>query len=678
MTAEKLLELLDRWVENGWIRALDRAFAGFLNEQVPAMPEEVLLAAALVSHQLGRGHICLDLQAALNAPDATLSLPPEDARKEDVPLTPAVLFKSLSLDRLENMLADAGTVDTGEGRAPLVLENSRLYLRRYWRYTHQVVDAIRQRVTADRFDLPEDLCDRLGQLFEQLRSPAETDKTGVHWQSVAAAMAAGSRFCVISGGPGTGKTTTVVQLLGLLQGIALEQKRKLRIQLAAPTGKAAARLTESIGNAIEKLPGNVQHEIPSHVTTLHRLLGSRPDTRRFVYHQRHPLPVDLLVVDEASMIDLEMMAALLDALPEKARLILLGDKDQLASVEAGSVLGDLCRHADQPGYTEETMQYVKYHTGYDLQAYAGNGSRVDQHITVLRKSHRFGENSGIGALARAVNSGQPAAVAEVLKNGYQDISRLDINDPEDAAFAKLVLDGNPQAFPAQKQRSAVSPAGFRVYLQLIKNGSGRFASEENWIKAVLRAFNRFQLLAALRKGPWGVAGLNRKASEILYDAGLISAIQGWYTGRPVMITRNDYSLGLMNGDIGITLPAESPSENAGGCLREDGTLTRQARQQVVFPLPDGSLKHVRPSRLNDVQTVYAMTVHKSQGSEFEHTALVLPDRLNPVLTRELVYTGITRARHWLTLVSPRMDLAMQAVRRRTHRASGLGDLLHDI
>jgi exodeoxyribonuclease V alpha subunit len=501
--------------------------------------------------------------------------------------------------------------------------------------------------------IPADLARRIDRLFGPLRNPREEDKSEVHWQSVAAALAARSAFGVISGGPGTGKTTTVVQLLGLLQDIALEQGQRLRINLAAPTGKAAARLTASIGDAVAKLPEALRDGIPTDVTTLHRLLGSRPHTRHFVHNASNPLHVDLLVVDEASMIDLEMMAALLSALPDTARLILIGDKDQLASVEAGSVLGDICRHAEGNVYQPETIQWIAANTGYNLKEFSGTGTQLDQQIAILRKSYRFDQNSGIGALARAVNAGDSARVTAVWQQGFDDLESVAVASTDDQAFTRLVLDGTPSDHPV----------GYRAYLQCVQAGLRDHESEAAWLQAVLDAFGRFQLLSPLRKGPWGVEGLNQKVSQILFKSGLISRQEGWYAGRPVMITRNNYTLGLMNGDIGIVLPFAEKDDSGPQTLR------------VVFPMADGSFKNVLPSRLNDVETVYAMTVHKSQGSEFDHAAMVLPESVTPVLTRELVYTGVTRARRCFTLVGPILDILSQAVQQCTHRASGLGDLL---
>jgi exodeoxyribonuclease V alpha subunit len=476
---------------------------------------------------------------------------------------------------------------------------------------------------------------------------------------VAAAMAARSAFCVISGGPGTGKTTTVVQLIALLQGAALQEGRKLRIRIAAPTGKAAARLTESIGTAVGTLPENVRAAMPGEVSTLHRLLGSRPGTRHFRHDRRNPLHADLVVVDEASMIDMEMMAALLEALPLTARLILLGDKDQLASVEAGSVLGDLCRNAERPTYRPETVDWIEAHTGYRPDACRGNGSDLDQRIVVLRKSHRFGERSGIGALARAVNAGDSQGVEDIWRKGYTDLARLSAATTADARFTSLVLDGVCASTAADRQ-DAQGPAGYRAYLTQVGAGP-QGTDEDTWLHAVLGAFSRFQVLTPIRQGPWGVEGLNARIAEILNRAGLIPSCDGWYPGRPVLVSRNDYNLGLMNGDTGIVLPVRTSEAPQGEMLR------------AVFPMADGTLKKVMVSRLSAVETVYAMTVHKSQGSEFQHTALVLPDTVNPVLTRELVYTGITRARRWFTLVSPSEAILAHCVKRRTHRASGLAD-----
>jgi exodeoxyribonuclease V alpha subunit len=659
MAPDTLLCLLETWMRRGWIRPLDLAFTRFLHRQHPDAHALVLLAAALASHQLGRGHVCLDLAGTLAQPEAVLLLPPE-GESGALPALPGDLLDGVSRQSWEERIGNSPLVDrTGEGEtAPLVLAAGRLYLRRFWQYNCRVVDHLHRRLS-HTLSMPEGLSRRLDTLFDGLRSEAESVRETIHWQSVAAAVAARGAFSVISGGPGTGKTTTVVRLLGLLQGLALEQGSRLRIRLAAPTGKAAARLTESIGQAAENLPEAVRGHLPTEAATLHRLLGGRPHTRHFAHHRRNPLHLDLLVVDEASMIDLEMMAALLEALPDEARLVLLGDKDQLASVEAGAVLGELCAHAGGRGYRPETVDWVRRATDYDLQPFAGSGSRLDQQIVVLRQSHRFGGRSGIGTLARAVNAGDAARVRKVWARGFDDIRRSAAIHPGDRQFARLVLEGGPEA-----SGSEGDPAGFRAYLEIVARGPGAFEAEDDWFRQVLESFGRFRLLSAVRRGDWGVEGLNRAAARHLARAGLIAAEQGWYPGRPVMVTRNDYGLGLMNGDIGIALPMENGAATGGG-----KTL------RVVFPMPGGGFKKVLPSRLNDAETAYAMTVHKSQGSEFDHTALVLPDVSSPVLTRELVYTGITRARRWFTLLCPEGELLDEAVSRSAHRASGLGEML---
>ncbi|MBW2707942.1 MAG: exodeoxyribonuclease V subunit alpha [Deltaproteobacteria bacterium] len=635
--------LLDAWVAVGWLRPLDGAFAEFLKSQAPETPDLVLLMAALTSYQLGRGHICLDLDALLSDPEKTLSWPPEDPTGAEISVQPPNILKTISLSHLVNHLEVSPLVSSGPGNSPLVLGAGLLYLRRYWEYTQTVAQHILNRLPHE-FPIPDDLENRLDALFEPLRGPGEKAKTRVHWQSVAAAVAAKNSFSVISGGPGTGKTTTVVHLLALLQQVALEAGAKLRIRMAAPTGKAAARLTESLIRAMKTLPEALREALPREVTTLHRLLGSRPNTRHFLHHLHNPLHLDLLVVDEASMMDLEIMAALLSALPDDARLILLGDRDQLASVEAGAVLGDICQYGDQANYAPETTRWIRQHTGYNLQAFEGNGAPLDQHITLLRKNHRFGDTSGIGALSRAVNNGNPEAVEAIWSMGFKDIHRLPVKNPDDESLVRLILDG------------------YRPYLDRIGSGPGN-DPEDIWLWAVIEAFGAFQLLSPLRKGPWGVSGLNEKTADILFHEGLIDAGEEWYPGRPVMITRNDYHLGLMNGDTGIVLPVSDDKDR------------RKSTVKGVFPMAGGSLKKVMPSRLNHVETAYALTVHKSQGSEFDHTAFVLPDRMTPVLTRELLYTAITRSRACFTLVSPRHALLGEAVKRRTYRASGLGRLL---
>lgn len=651
MSRDAMLAMLAEAVTRRILRSLDLAFARFIAECDASAEPPLLLLAALASRQLGDGHPCLDLRAL-----DVLAVEQE---------WPAAWLELLSTAPLpaSRLLAQA---DGLPEQAPLVLDRHRLYLRRYWNYERHVAEGIAARLSEGLLPATA-LRDELQRLF-----PAQSAEP-VQWPRVACALAARGAFSVITGGPGTGKTTTVVRLLGLLQTLHLRQHDiPLRIRLAAPTGKAAARLNASIARQIARLDvqEQVRAAIPMQVETLHRLLGARPDSRRYAYDRRRPLHVDVLVIDEASMIDLEMMAAVLDALPPQARLILIGDKDQLASVEAGAVLGELGRRAEQGGYSAATANWVREATGDDVSAFVREDAQpLDQHIAMLRSSHRFDAASGIGRLASAVNAGDAEAVATLLGAESSDIVWI----PSGVSGLTWAIDGHVDQSAAQEPNDR--PQGFRCYLEPLRrlrpSPDADDTQYRRWGQEVLEAFNRFQVLCAVRQGPAGVERLNRGIAAALLDAGLIETDRGWYEGRPVMVTRNDYTLGLMNGDVGMTLRMRGA----------DG----ERRLYVVFPamrdassiLPqddDAQVRCVLPSRLGDVETVYAMTVHKSQGSEFEHTALILPDDAPAILTRELLYTGITRARRWLSVIGTPTSIE-QALAQRTRRYSGLGERL---
>jgi len=693
----RLLDLLGLWMEWGWLRPLDRAFAAFLQDQVAEAPPLLLLAAALASHQLGRGHVCLDLEKTLSDPDRMLSLPPDGdpahrghahsglagVLDESPPPRPGDCLRGLTLARWTAALEPSALVTTGPGATPLVFTGQRLYLRRFWACEQQIAAAIVQRLEATealRATLPTGALHRWLEILFGPIAPAEAN-----WQRVACALAAGGAFAVITGGPGTGKTTTVVRLLALLQAVNLEQPGAppLRIRMAAPTGKAAARLNSSVAGAVAALPlpegslgAGIRAAIPTEVSTVHRLLGSRPDTRHFRHHAQHPLPLDVLVVDEASMLDLELMTAVFQALPPQARLILLGDRDQLASVEAGAVLGELCARAERGYYRDTTANWLAEVSGETLPAVVldAAGEILDQQIVMLRRSYRFDAASGIGRLARAVNAGDADAARRVTAEPLSDLTRVTLRSPEDALLERHVIHGGPTA--SQSHRHSDSGAvgtslGHAWYLRVMHRAYPGDAADgaaiDAWAHAVLAAHAGFQLLCAVRRGPFGVEALNRRIEAALLREGLLQPSGPWYPGRPVIVSRNDYGLGLMNGDIGVTLAV--PARDA------TGTPSRILR--VAFPASDGSdrVRWVLPSRLVAVETVFAMTVHKAQGSEFAHAALLLPDRENPVLTRELVYTAITRARDRFTLFESRPGVLEQAIQRRVIRGSGLGEAL---
>jgi len=659
------LQTLRQWSEQGWLRRLDSAMAAWVADLDADAEPALLVATALLTHLEGRGHTCLPLVPLLPHPEAVLGWPSDalDALKELWATLPPQLPGWRTALLSSRVVYDATGLGADSGQ-PLVLGGTvqapRLYLRRYWTYEQAVVRQIIERTAAP---LPVDVQavkHWLDCLFDAPTHPAD----GPNWQKLACAIALRGRLSVITGGPGTGKTYTAARLLALLFAVDPHPER-LRVALAAPTGKAAARLKQSIDAALAGLHERLGDTLDlttltqrmGPARTLHALLGARPDTRQFQYHAGRPLDVDVLIVDEASMVHLEMMAALLAALPATVRLILLGDKDQLASVEAGAVLGDLCRDAQAGRYSLDTAQYALAAAGQALPqpylAAADNAApALAQHTVMLRQSHRFG--GPIGQLALAVNAGDVVAAQQCLYGGASHtLARIN------ADHAGQVL---PLAVPPKDNQGTV--ASYRGYLEVLGQPPALNSSvqaQEDWVRRILREFERFRILCAVREGDWGAIGLNRAIEQQLHKEKLLQARGEWYAGRPVMITRNDPVLGVFNGDIGITLPSIQQSGRVGSL-------------RVYFA--DGpQLRSVGVGRLAHVETAFAMTVHKSQGSEFEHTVLVLPPQAGPVLSRELVYTGITRARQAFTLVSAQPGLLSAALRQPTQRASGLQELL---
>ena len=589
---------------------LAEALAALLARLAPAAPASLLAATRLLVALELRGHTRLPLAGGARAALAEAGLEAQPWARD----LPADADAARAAWGACALVALEPAADTA---APLVLQHGALALRRHWHDEGRAAALLRERLVRGATG-PES--DELKPLLDALFPPRAGTDPADDAQRRAAEVAVRGRVAVITGGPGTGKTWTAARVLVLLQ--ALHGAAPLRMALAAPTGKAAARLRQSIEAALQ--PGEAP--VPAAIAqaratvaaalaaqparTLHATLGGRPRTRRFAHGAGHPLAVDLLLVDEASMVHGEMLTALLEALPATARLVLLGDRDQLASVEAGAVMAELCA-ADSP-LAEQTV--------------------------TLTAGHRF--DGPIAELAAATNRGDAEAARALLEAG---------RGADDAALHLLPL---PSAAPLLAL--AAGAQGHGPFVALLRQRPAADAGFEAWAAAVLRALDGFRLLAALREGPLGVLTLNAQISDRL---GFRPGADGWFEGRPVMVTRNEPQLGVFNGDVGVAL-----TPPGGGALR-------------VWFLDGATLRSVAAARLAAVETAWAMTVHKSQGSEFGHVALVMPAEDSPVLTREWVYTGITRARRRLTLAGPRPALLAQALARRTRRFSGLGDAL---
>ncbi len=574
--------------EPGETHSLQRLARALCRLSTPSSPA-LSTAVTMLLRAASEGHTCLDLRLAESGPVAR------------------------DTGHWCELLLQCGIVGAPGSFTPLILDGSRLYLHRFRVAEDRLVGALRERARDECTELDDEAVRRgCRAAFVGERGPRLSDA-----QKRAVVTALTRRLCVVTGGPGTGKTTTVAAILTALE--AAEPSRPPRTALTAPTGKAAARMQEALRDGMGDRGASPE------ALTVHRLLGAG---RGFRYHADNPLPFDLVVLDEASMIDLSLCSRLLDALTRRCRLVILGDRNQLASVQAGAVLGDLCRPVALNRFSDTARR--RFHAVGASAPEAGIGAAppLADCIVELTTAHRF--NREIGALADAVREGAFDTCMQVIEQS-----------------PRLSLRPLPPPSGLRSTLGTTIREGFRPYL-----AATEFAGK-------LRAFTAFRLLCAVRQGPWGAVRLNAAVGQLLAESEGLPAGEPLYENLPVLITRNDYHTGLYNGDIGFVY---TDSDRSSGL-------------RVQFPSPAGGRPRTfSPSRLASWEPAFALTVHKSQGSEFDRVLLLLPEIDSPLLSRELIYTAVTRARHSVEIRGSG-EILRAALRRTTERGSGLGQRL---
>jgi exodeoxyribonuclease V alpha subunit len=592
------LSHIRKLAQQGLIDYSHYTLARFLNENFSEASELCLWLAILVNQEVYKGNVCLPLKEI--AGSAT------ELGWDDLP----------QHKQLIQAIANCPLIGGLKENKPLVFDDDRLYLNRMYHHEKDIANFLIG-LSAQQGSFESAMRQVVSELFNR-SEPLDLQK-------LSAIVACTRQLCVISGGPGTGKTWTVSRILALL----LMQQNDVVIQLAAPTGKAAARLSQSM-NALQSntgLPANIQQRMPTKALTLHRLLGIHRFTHRPSYDQEHPLNCDVLVLDEASMIDQQLMALICEALPGNCCLILLGDKDQLSSVEAGSVFADLCGDLMQTSFTPGQQIYFSQTWNMEIPRYSGKHALADN-LIVLQKSHRFDDASGIGKLARLTREGNSEACIELLRQS---------------------MDVSVQWKSIREQQIT------QELLHVVEQHAGSIVFADH-IEQAFEKFHQNQILCAVWQGPAGVNSVNDTLDKWVMDKKGVEAEVEYYAGKPLMMTANAYQLNIHNGDIGIVWP------DAEGKLK------------VWFEQGENGLRALSLSQCPAHVTAYAMTVHKSQGSEFTHVMMLLPQNDNPVLTRELFYTGISRASETVEIWGSE-DIIRQTLARKTVRHSGLMERL---
>jgi len=620
------------------IEAIDYFFAKEIYSSLPCSQPNTLFHLLLaLSESLRNGHSCLPISAIA---DQCYGMSSDDT---GVVLKHGYLLPNA--EQLNDLLHSLAIAE--EDKHVLVFHNKSLYMRRYFQFESELSQSILNKNNPE--DSSQDvnttqIKDCIAALFP---SPTNNEQINhsiqeIDWQKVAVANAINKRFAIIAGGPGTGKTYTVTKLLAALVMLNRHtiEKKPLAITLVAPTGKAAQRLSESVGNAVENFKGQIDQQILSQIPvtaqTIHRLLGVIPNSPNFRHHQENLLDIDILLIDEVSMVDLAMMTRIFRALPIHCKVILLGDADQLPSVSAGSVLGDL---APRPhaGYSNKNIEYLSAVTGTKFsrneRADKNKSTKKDQnidHVVFLKKSRRFDDSGGIGKIASAVIRGDARISWQLLKDAKEG-SQLTLLKCDSSIWLAPLVD--------------------KYYRPL-------FTCEH--VEEAFSLLLKFRVLCATRQGEQGVEHVNEQIQSLLFAQQNRPLTKTLYHAQPIMISENDYRLGLYNGDIGIIWRNDS------------GHL------MAVFEDSEQQFKWIMPSRLPKFETVYAMTIHKTQGSEFEHVALLLPNQNdNRLLSRELLYTGITRAKSQLSIATL-PNVWRHGVESQVIRYSGLNTLEIDV
>jgi exodeoxyribonuclease V alpha subunit len=603
-------------------------------------------AARALSLAVSSGHVCWRVPGYAGGAEV-------DA-VGDAPAAPVAIDRaSLLASRVVGTPAEPGAM-------PLILDEAdRLYLHRDHDHESTLAAHLRRLAEAHRSRATEP-GDAARQWLQRL-APG---------QAVAVALALRQRLLVLSGGPGTGKTTTVVNLLACL----LLDHPTSRIALAAPTGKAAARLAEAIRERAASLPADLRNRLPGQTHTVHRLLGVRGDGRGFVHSATRPLDIDLLVVDEASMLDLALARRLFDAVPPRARVVLLGDKDQLSAVESGAVFAEI---GASPRLGAAVRADLTRWLGQDPLDVPGivldlgttaatDRSPLADSIAWLTNTYRFGATSGIGRLAERVRDGQPVEALDLLERSREapsgDLQWL----PTTPRPGPVLLNPSASTAPPAPGADELIERAWAGYQPLVD----ALLDDPTDATRALAAFQRFRVLCATRQGPFGTAAVNAALAARLQQAlsprwpVARSAIDGAVLGMALIVLRNDHGLQVFNGDLGLVLPGAAAAAGAHGA----------AGLSVVFPQADGRLRRLPVSRLPEHDTAFAMTVHKAQGSEFDEVLVALPPQPSRACSRELLYTAVTRARQRVTLAAP-AAVVEAAILSPTRRESGLRDRL---
>ena len=592
--------------------SVHQQFASFFKEQEDLQP-----FAYAASKSLAEGSICFDTTA-----------------------DPKKIFEGYleeeKMERFTPELSNVGSSLIGseqDVKKPFILHGNNFYITRYFHYETQIIEGIKSLITAGKGEKSQRLEKlKISPEFKKLVENRDPD-LDTDWQLVASAMAFLNNFTIITGGPGTGKTTTVAKILGLLY----EEKDDLDVKLAAPTGKAAMRMKEALVNN-KQVPEDFSKKISDlKPYTLHRLLEVKHQSPYFKHDRENRIKADVIIVDEASMIDVALFAKFINAVDPGTRLILLGDQNQLASVEAGSLLGDLCNSVEEknlfsPGLYGDLKELFP---SLNLQSHAGKEKLLQDHIVELQHSYRFDENPEFRKWSEAVINNKQEEIESFYK--------------EDRPEGNIYVDAE------------YSEKEFEKFIK----GFEEYIAEEDVAKAI-EIFNGLRILAVIRKGRNGVEGLNARVENYLKNRKRITLNNVFYENRPVIVTRNYPDLNLFNGDVGLVRKDKISGNMRIWFLDEEKELEKKNGGDR-----EKKLRSFSPGVLTDVETVYAMTVHKSQGSEFDRVFLVMPKSEElPLLTRELLYTGITRAKKELTIQGTEVVIKKSA-EARVKRASGI-------